>query len=408
MCNSVYCIFEGDFEFSHFNAGYQQPSSLFYFGSTAVGVAKRHLNRMAVYRRLKKTEFVDAEFSLRYWASHNNLFDFEIVPLQSFADYQAAWTFEHELIAQWQTPLNYPGEMQCLKKTALGFRVSCRRRMSAYATFGLRLWRKLRKRLHGQRKQFTVNSTTTFKVGKNGCETQTLKLGCCMSLQPIPDRCFVRGRAAAGLEEFESLLPSVSAASTFFPGRNSWKSRSRALFDLWLKRNRLPHALHAVCETFCDEQRALHVQALQESGRLTWSKVQEVKSKLHHPSVLYNEDHHPTCYCPQFFIRSLSTTWDNPDAWAINPKAELPRGTVFLKRKKQFQKGRTIISCSGCLCSKFLQLASFVITIMTRTLYPDAPGMQSMLQLWRSLHHHWSKPSHEPDLEWTDDLVGFI
>ena len=28
--------------------------------------------------------------------------------------------------------------------------------MSAYATFGLRLWRELRKRLHGQRKQFTI------------------------------------------------------------------------------------------------------------------------------------------------------------------------------------------------------------------------------------------------------------
>ena len=62
--NSAYCLLEGDFEFSHFKAGYKQPSSLLYVGSTAVGVAKRHLNRMAVYRRLKKTEFVDAELSL--------------------------------------------------------------------------------------------------------------------------------------------------------------------------------------------------------------------------------------------------------------------------------------------------------------------------------------------------------
>ena len=67
-CRSVYCIFEGNFEFSHFNAGYKQPSSLLYVGSTAVGVAKRHLNRLAVHRRLEKTEFVDAELSLRYWA----------------------------------------------------------------------------------------------------------------------------------------------------------------------------------------------------------------------------------------------------------------------------------------------------------------------------------------------------
>ena len=63
---------------------------------------------MAVYRRLKTTEFVDAELALRYWASHDNLFDFVIVPLKSFADYQAAWAFEHELIAEWQTQLNIP------------------------------------------------------------------------------------------------------------------------------------------------------------------------------------------------------------------------------------------------------------------------------------------------------------
>ena len=87
-CNSVHCIFEGDFEFSHFKAGYNQPSSLLYVGSTAVGVAKRHLSRMAVCRRLKTTAFVDVELSLRYWASYDNLFDFVILPLMGFADYQ--------------------------------------------------------------------------------------------------------------------------------------------------------------------------------------------------------------------------------------------------------------------------------------------------------------------------------
>ena len=55
---------------------------------------------MAVYRRLKKTEFVDAELSLRYWASHDNLFQFASVPLQSYESYQLAWVTEHEIIAQ--------------------------------------------------------------------------------------------------------------------------------------------------------------------------------------------------------------------------------------------------------------------------------------------------------------------
>ena len=92
---------------------------------------------------------MDAELSLRYWASRDNLFQFVIVPLQSFGDYSSAWIFEHELISQWQTQLNFPRATQYLKKTALGYRVSQKKRMSAFATYGLRLWRKLRKRLHG-------------------------------------------------------------------------------------------------------------------------------------------------------------------------------------------------------------------------------------------------------------------
>ena len=107
-------------------------------------------------------------------------------------------------------------------------------------------------------------------------------------------------------------------------------------------------------------------------------------------------------------LKSIPSKLFRRYAWAINSEAELPRGTVFPKRKKQFQKGRTIISYAGSLCSKLLQLASIVITIMTRTLYPDAPGLQSMPQLWRSLHRHWSKRSSEPDQEWNDDLVGFF
>ena len=135
-------------------------------------------------------------------------------------------------------------------------------------------------------------------------------------------------------------------------------------------------------------------------------------------------------------MRSILTTWDDPAtfeslrgspkywqeemvkcisskifkrySWANNSQSDLPRGSVLLKRKKQFQKGRTIISYSGSLCSKLLQLASVVISIMTKTLYPDAPGMQGMPQLWQSLHSHWSKPSSETDQEWNDDLVGFL
>ena len=188
-------------------------------------------------------------------------------------------------------------------------------------------------------------------------------------------------------------------------------------------------------QEFC-EQWQQHVTMLEQSPRLNWAMLQKVKSTLHKDLVLYSEDHHPNhivCFCPRFFLRGLCNTWHDPSvfqsldgspeewrqkmleetpahlsrrySWSFCKSASLPRGTVFLKRKKQFAKGRTIISYAQSLCSKLLEMASIVLTVMAKTLYSDSPGMQSMPQLWKSLHRHWARPSEEDDVEWNDDLV---
>eukprot|EP00439_Symbiodinium_sp_Y106_P044044 s2796_g5.t1 len=139
--------------------------------------------------------------------------------------------------------------------------------------------------------------------------------------------------------------------------------------------------------------------------------LQKVKSTLHRDLVLYNEDHHPNhivCFCPQFFLRVLCNMWDDPSvfkslesspeewrqkildqipahlsrrySWSFSKSALLPRGTVFLKRKKQFAKGRTIISYS-----QHAKRATIV-------------GIPPK---------HWAKPSAEAEVEWNDDIVGF-
>ncbi|CAE7787762.1 unnamed protein product [Symbiodinium sp. CCMP2592] len=454
--NTVYCIFQVDFDMGRFRSGYRQPSSLLYVGSTAVGAAKRHLNRMAVYRRLQRTEFVDAELSLRYWASQHNLFQFVLVPLEFCDSYPRAWTVEHELIAQWQAPLNYPRAMSFIKKTALGFRISSKRRGSLYCTFGLRLWRKLRKRMFGRSSKFFIHDSRelawgllfkmasrtrasfetakllrsnktadeevyaliklsrnienphrnrvqgilkgvvkfrkkmhwprtsrplgvlptaspsfskecekwlqdlilrykylfpSFHVPKNSLrevphqsikkflhnfrsweetmwehdfDLESVHCPCEQFAGKLPVHCFVSGHVATGLENLTKLLPgcssilSASAASTFFPGRNHWMAKSRALFDQWLKRHKLPATLHPIFQSFCDHQWQQHVAALEQSDRLHWALVQKVKSALHSDFVLYNEDHHPNhveCYCPRFFLRGVSTTWNDPSVF---------------------------------------------------------------------------------------------
>ena len=139
-------------------------------------------------------------------------------------------------------------------------------------------------------------------------------------------------------------------------------AESRALFDQWLKRHRLPNTLHPLFEDFCAKQWQQHVVCLgaQLPVELGYAMLQKVKSALHKDLVLYNEDHHPNhvvCFCPRFFLRGLCNTWDDPSvfkslqgspaewqtkmleqipshlsrrySWSFCKSAELPRGTVF-------------------------------------------------------------------------------
>ena len=143
---------------------------------------------------------------------------------------------------------------------------------------------------------------------------------------------------------------------------------------------------------------------LEQAPRLNWAMLQKVKSTLHKDLVLHNEDHHPNhivCFCSRFFLRALCITWDDPSVsksldgspaeWrqkmldeipatslqngipgVFANQASLPRGTVFLKRKKQLAEGRTIISYAQSLCSKLLEMASIALTVIAKTLYSDS------------------------------------
>ena len=99
------------------------------------------------------------------YPSHDNLFQLALVPLQSYENYQLAWVTEHELIAQWQTPLNYPRAMALIKKAASGFRISSKRRASLYGTFGRRLWGKLHKRMHRRNQRFFIKNSRELAWG---------------------------------------------------------------------------------------------------------------------------------------------------------------------------------------------------------------------------------------------------
>ena len=51
------------------------------------------------------------------------------------------------------------------QETALGFRISSKRRVSLYGTFGLRLWRKLHKRMHRRNQRFFIKTSRELAWG---------------------------------------------------------------------------------------------------------------------------------------------------------------------------------------------------------------------------------------------------
>ena len=264
-------------------------------------------------------------------------------------------------------------------------------------------------------------------------------------LDAVPCPCAkYRNKLAAGLEEFEAIVPgcgsftSASAASTSFPGRAHWMTKSRALFDQWLKRHRLPTTLHPMFQKFSEEQWLQHVNMLEQTPRLNWAMLQKVKSTLHKDRVLCNEDHHPNhivCFCPRFFLRGLCNTWDDPsefrsldgspEEWGQKMLDEIP---AHLSRRyswsfanlprcheaqfSETQKADRQRTGYNLVCTVLVQQTVedgiISLTVIAKTLYSDSPGMQSMPQLWKSLHRHWARPGEEHGVEWNDDLVGFF
>ena len=105
---------------------------------------------MSVAKKLASGKEAQAELSIRFWVSNNSLQNYTLFLITPRSSYKEAWVTEHCLIGMWQPKLNHPYIVSFLKRSALGFRPNKRVRLSAFSRFGVRLWRKLRKRLHTQ------------------------------------------------------------------------------------------------------------------------------------------------------------------------------------------------------------------------------------------------------------------
>ena len=158
------------------------------------------------------------------------------------------------------------------------------------------------------------------------------------------------------------------------------------------------------------------------------------KVVLHHAD---HEIHRITVFCPRLYSFGVLRTWQDdqlfsvypgtaPEAraeiaqalprnlqtkykWGIRPNSELPYGFVFLKRKKLFQKGRTLISYFRSYYGILMQATARTIDSMCVQLWPQSFGQLSVPNIWRCMHNHFS--ATDPSVHFgaiNDDLIGFF
>ena len=141
----------------------------------------------------------------------------------------------------------------------------------------------------------------------------------------------------------------------------------------------------------------------------------------HLPSATSTPAAHHTAAAPQ----PTTLTWDPHDPtpnhcsggrglrarykWGFCKEFTIPYGLVHLKEKKQWHKGRTIISYYHSLAGNLLRITSRALDIILQHLYPQHPGQLSIPQLWQHFHTYLTQVPTDITLHATnDDLVGFF
>ena len=85
-------------------------------------------------------------------------------------------------------------------------------------------------------------------------------------------------------------------------------------------------------------------------------------------------------------------------AWGIDLNAHLPYAYAFLKKKKSYKLGRTIISYAGTTFAKLLKAAAIILGDMQPIAFPEVLGLDPSPIKWKSLHNFLTECPAENDL----------
>ena len=236
------------------------------------------------------------------------------------------------------------------------------------------------------------------------------------------------------------MFQSANANSTYFYNQQTYYDLFSERVSLWTKQHGLPPFSDDNIWNFFQQQWTLHTKELLKAPRFTFQKIKHLQQWLPKEAILHHADHEQaklTIFCPRLYFQGAWKTWNDPDLfrrlpisydeaqmqiqrsmpdsiqkkykWAILPNSNLPYGFVFLKRKKQFAKGRTLISYFQSRYGRLLQVTARTIDSMLLQLWPQTMGQLAVPQIWDHVHRFFDVTSLDASLcAVNDDLVGFF
>ena len=228
--------------------------------------------------------------------------------------------------------------------------------------------------------------------------------------------------------------------STFFIAWKPFWESCKKEFINWCHRHGLPTFGLQQFETFIQTQWECHKLDVQRQSRFTFHDLQNLKRWLPRDAVLHHGDHEQfklTVFCPRLYFQGCINTWHDQSlfrlttlqpseavekihgafpstllskyAWGIRKNARLPYGFIFVKRKKQWQKGRTLISYFQSFQGKLLKAVSKALDSMLQQQWTQTAGQLSTPQIWKRLHSFLETTPTEITLGCiNDDLIGFF
>ena len=270
---------------------------------------------------------------------------------------------------------------------------------------------------------------------------------CAAWLKRQPWLSHVQGHVAAGLDEFRFPGTSqhvhyTSALASYYVDLSVYEAQVHERLRKWCLRHGLPlDQFHAPLMQHMRSQFRKHRQHASTHQLLTKHQLNILHRHLGQDFVCHNEDHdnhHLMFFCPQLYFKGLHNTWlqsgtfaatplkpDQAEAliveaiprhlqtrykWAYRKKTTaIPVGKVFLKRKKQWKSGRTIIAYHKVVHRQLFKAVAILLGEIAASTWQCSWGVHPTPRIWQNVKQYFDNTDDTVTLAFhNDDLVGFF